>query len=294
MARKTAQEEENILNSVRSLIEKGEFGEARKIAELHSWRFWGLKSRYALIDLFLKNEPPEKCEKCGANAHFNTFDDLRWAKGACSNCEYIHAEKVVVENYKKTMAQRGVPMRFMDSDLKDFPKKYGEFISKPKDKGVYVSGQVGTGKTRLLAALMKNEILRTTPKEYGEYQGGPAGFDPPRLPDYPLFITVPELLLKIRDTFNSSETDEAEVIGRYSKVDKLFLDDLGTEKPTEWARQTLFLLINRRYEGMKKTFISSNLTLDQIAERLDDRIASRIAEMCIVLEMKGKDRRVNK
>ena len=43
MARKTAQEEENILNSVRSLIEKGEFDEAREIARQNSWKFWKIK-----------------------------------------------------------------------------------------------------------------------------------------------------------------------------------------------------------------------------------------------------------
>ena len=41
-------------------------------------------------------------------------------------------------------------------------------------------------------------------------------------------------------------------------------------------------------------FISSNLTLDQIAARLDDRVASRIAGMCEVIRLQGKDRRLRK
>jgi len=38
--------------------------------------------------------------------------------------------------------------------------------------------------------------------------------------------------------------------------------------------------------------ITSNLTLDEIAEKVGDRIASRIAGMCKVVEVRGKDRRI--
>jgi integrase len=56
----------------------------------------------------------------------------------------------------------------------------------------------------------------------------------------------------------------------------LYLDDLGTEKPTDWALQTLYLIIDRRYPEMMQTIISSNLNLDELSSRLGDRIASRI------------------
>jgi DNA replication protein DnaC len=38
--------------------------------------------------------------------------------------------------------------------------------------------------------------------------------------------------------------------------------------------------------------VTSNLTLDAIAEKVGDRIASRIAGMCKVVEIRGKDRRL--
>ena len=74
----------------------------------------------------------------------------------------------------------------------------------------------------------------------------------------------------------------------------LALDDIGSEKATDWALQMLYLLIDRRYSQMLKTIITSNLTLDQIADRLDDRISSRIAGMCKIVSIKGKDRRLAK
>ena len=67
---------------------------------------------------------------------------------------------------------------------------------------------------------------------------------------------------------------------------------LGTEKYSEWVEETLYLLIDRRYSNMRKTFISSNLNLDGVAQHLNDRISSRIAGMCEVLKMEGKDRRL--
>jgi DNA replication protein DnaC len=40
------------------------------------------------------------------------------------------------------------------------------------------------------------------------------------------------------------------------------------------------------------TIITSNLTLEEVSEKVGDRIASRIAGMCKVIELKGIDRRV--
>ena len=72
----------------------------------------------------------------------------------------------------------------------------------------------------------------------------------------------------------------------------LILDDMGAEKTSEWSIQTLYSIIDRRYRDEKQTLITSNLTLDEIAEKVGDRIASRIAGMCKVVEIKGKDRRI--
>ena len=110
---------------------------------------------------------------------------------------------------------------------------------------------------------------------------------------YPLFLSVPELLLKIRATFSNQDShSEEKILNKYSMVKTLFLDDLGAEKHSAWAVQTLFSLIDRRYGAMLPTFFSSNFPLDELAVRLDDRITSRIAEMCQVYEIKGRDRRI--
>jgi DNA replication protein DnaC len=45
---------------------------------------------------------------------------------------------------------------------------------------------------------------------------------------------------------------------------------------------------------MKPTFISSNLSLKQLGERVGDRIVSRIVEMCEIIKIEGDDRRLKK
>ena len=144
---------------------------------------------------------------------------------------------------------------------------------------------------------MKHEILKSEPVRSKGGQGS-IDFFWPNPYSYPLFITVPELLLMIRNTFNRKTQHgeniptESDIIERYSDIDILYLDDLGTEKPSDWAIQVLYLLIDRRYSEMKRTIISSNLSLNEISDRLDDRISSRIAGMCEIIKMTGKDRRI--
>ena len=107
-------------------------------------------------------------------------------------------------------------------------------------------------------------------------------------------MNVPKLLMQIKGTFNSdygTETEES-IINKLCRVSVLLLDDVGAEKASEWVKQTLYLIIDGRYGDLKKTYVTSNLTLNQISNQLDDRISSRIAGMTNTIRMAGKDRRL--
>ena len=53
---------------------------------------------------------------------------------------------------------------------------------------------------------------------------------------------------------------------------------------SDWAYQTLYSLINHRYDWLKTTIITSNYTLDELQDNWqDDRITSRIKRMCELL-----------
>ncbi len=179
------------------------------------------------------------------------------------------------KNIQNVLAKIGVPKKFLT------PKSnIGKLNLK---SGYYFHGPVGTGKTDLAVSFLKSFILNSEPVcEYEKY----------RLQDnLGLFVSVPIMLLNIRGAFKSETALEIDLIKKYTRPELLIMDDLGTEKTTEWVMQTLYVIINSRYEEDKQTVITSNYSLEEIRKNLNDKIASRITAMTEVIEIKGIDRR---
>jgi DNA replication protein DnaC len=145
---------------------------------------------------------------------------------------------------------------------------------------IYLTGPVGTGKTLYAVALtlahMEAEYRRRW--NVGDH----------------LFVSTPVLLQSIKASFGpDQQSRESELIEKYSAAAWLVLDDFGTEKVSAWTLQVLYLIVNYRYEFLKTTIFTSNLSLDQLAEKLeDDRIPSRINAMCDVRQFNYRDLRV--
>ena len=97
----------------------------------------------------------------------------------------------------KIIPQRGVAKRYLSAEISQFPKSYRKLID--HDSGLFIFGERGVGKTHLMVALMKNDILNTPARQRwaGNYQE-------PELDDYPLIIAIPELLYLIRGEINSN------------------------------------------------------------------------------------------
>jgi DNA replication protein DnaC len=116
-------------------------------------------------------------------------------------------------------------------------------------------GDVGTGKSHLGAAALNASVH---PK-----------------PGY--FYTVSRLLASIRSEIfdtNGPQRQEADVVRRYAETRGLLvLDDLGTEKATEWAQQTLYEILNYRYEWALPTILTGNEP-DKIDERIESRFSA--------------------
>jgi DNA replication protein DnaC len=142
---------------------------------------------------------------------------------------------------------------------------------------LYITGPVGSGKTLHAAQL----TLENAKYGYVNFQ----------FREKPMFISIPQLLMDIKASFSDGATEkEHEIVGKYSNVYWLVLDDLGVEKSTDWVFQILYMIINHRYEFQKTTIFTSNLDLVQLSEKLgDDRIPSRISQMCDVLLYNYKD-----
>jgi len=142
------------------------------------------------------------------------------------------------------------------------------------DASLYLCGSVGRGKTYRAAAIVRYRV-----------QSGECGNR---------FVSLPDLLLRIRDTYGTGEESESDVILRYATAPLLVLDDLGAEKTTDAVRASLGILMDRRAtDSRRRTVITGNLTLPEIAEQHGPRIASRIGGMCRIVKLTGPDRRLD-
>ena len=158
-------------------------------------------------------------------------------------------------------------------------KKYVERFEdmKKENIGLLLYGPPGTGKT-YLAFCIANELLnRLVPV---------------------IAISSIGLLNKIKETYKKyGDEGEVEIINSLKNASLLVLDDLGAENSTDWAKEKIYEIIDSRYRDKKPIIITTNLSLEQLMEKMagDDgvyRTYDRIIEMCTPLEIKGRARRV--
>jgi DNA replication protein DnaC len=253
----------------------------------------GVESQKNVLGVF-EERMPRRCEFCGSEVEIIVNPITPAVITYCPVCnekEEREKKSIQVEIFKKEIAEkiniylrkRGVPKRFLNASISDFPEPWQKL--RESREGIFLTGNRGVGKTHLAVALMRDMVLAALPVNHS----GTCKVDMPKMP---LFLSVPELLLEIRDTFNGSEISEKAIIDKYSWTDVLILDDLGVEKTSPWVLQTLYTIIDRRYREELRTIITSNLAIEEIPEKLDDRIASRIVGMCRVCILQGGDRRL--
>lgn len=76
-----------------------------------------------------------------------------------------------------------------------------------------------------------------------------------------------------------------------SRCPLLIIDDLGAAKASEWVEEVTYRLINRRYNHMLPTLITTNLAIKDLRAYLGDRVTSRLAQMTTRVEFEPVDRR---
>lgn len=76
------------------------------------------------------------------------------------------------------------------------------------------------------------------------------------------------------------------------KLRGLVLDDLGIGKRSDFIPDIIYLIIDKRIEMNRPTIVTSNLSLTDISEIIDDRLASRLSGF-EYLKIEGEDKRVS-
>jgi len=140
-------------------------------------------------------------------------------------------------------------------------------------RGLWLTGDVGTGKTTLAMLVSKTAIER--------------GFSA-------AIYSLPRLLARIRRTYDDEvgELSYLEFFRRLTSVDLLHIDDLGAEKRSDWVLEQLYAIVDERYVTNRAMVVTTNLDLPELEEQIGPRTVSRLAEICgDPLPLFGEDQR---
>ena len=143
--------------------------------------------------------------------------------------------------------------------------------------GLLIVGPVGVGKTHLAAAILA-ELVDAK---------GARG----------LFCDFTDLLERIQASFGRGTEESADdILGPLRDVELLVLDELGARRPTEWARDVLYALLNGRYNRKLVTIVTTNFAdqpespgAETLELRVGTAVRSRLFEMCQLVIIKGPD-----
>lgn len=134
------------------------------------------------------------------------------------------------------------------------------------DKGFYLEGPNGVGKSFLLAALA-NQLI-----------------------DAGIRVQFLRFGRMMREYFALDDFYEKEIfIKHYREVPVLFLDDLGSEKFTEFGESVLFDILEERYEQRRAVHVSSNVGIEDMSDVFSPRVYSRLRAMIEVVHVGGTD-----
>jgi len=210
-------------------------------------------------------------------------------------CKCFHERKNQI-----LFEEANIPRRYQDCTFKNFEihndshrdalKIAKKFVKNypVQDVGLLFLGPCGVGKTHLAVAIIQELI---------EKKGAPC-----------YFCDFRELIRNIQNTFTpESSLTESEVLEPIFEKEVLVLDELGAKRTTAWVEETVFYIINNRYNNKKLTIFTSNYPdseeeedtresyfkkgSETLVDRIGVRLRSRLYEMCKIVEMWGKDYR---
>lgn len=191
-------------------------------------------------------------------------------------------------SYRKRKAEQllensGIGERFLESNFENYERKcmpaafdvalqYAEKFDHNRGMGLIFTGNHGTGKTHLAAAIashiIKNFYVTVN------------------------FVVFTDILSDIRNAIATGSNEVASIENQMCSSSLLIIDDLGKEKQSQFTNELLYRVVNTRYKEMLPLIITTNYTMQELAKRLDYAVFSRIVEMCRAVDMTGDDYRL--
>lgn len=156
-----------------------------------------------------------------------------------------------------------------NAEATEYARNYADSFNPKIGMGLLFCGERGAGKT-FLSACIANALI---------YKG------------YSVLMTN---VTKIAQVVDATFDQRSAELNRILSVDLLILDDLGTERGTEYMLEHAFNVVDGRYKANKPMIISTNVTLREMMDEADlgrGRIYDRVIERCFPVEMSGNRRR---
>ncbi len=152
----------------------------------------------------------------------------------------------------------------------DYIENFDAYLS--EGRGLWLEGDVGTGKTTLAMLVSKRAI------ETGHSVA---------------IYSLPRLLARIRRTYDgeAGELSYLEFFRRLTSVDLLHIDDLGAEKRSDWVLEQLYAIVDERYASSLPMIVTTNLPIPELEEQIGQRTVSRLSETCTWIGVHGEDKR---
>ena len=206
-------------------------------------------------------------------------------------CDYA-LNKLKKQNLSKSYAYCDVPESLIGIDLnnvnytdeqKGLYLELAAILHKKTNKGLYIAGDLGVGKTYLCAALA-NSLVKN-----GERVA---------------FVKVSNFFNEMKSYINNKNDLMDKNINALMKSTYLFLDDIGSEAVSEFVRDDiLFRVLDYRLENKLTTIFTSNLNKEDLLkhytyDRKDNsnlmnakRLMERIDILSVDFVLSGKNMR---
>ena len=156
--------------------------------------------------------------------------------------------------------------------IKDICEQFINNFDNPSTKNLLFTGNTGLGKT-FLSNCIANELLKAGKTV--------------------LYQTAPVMLDSIID-YRFGKSSSQNICDYVYSSDLLIIDDLGTETMNEIKFAELFTIINTRLLNNTKTIISTNLLMERLSQKYDERIVSRFGGYYTICRFFGDDIRLKK
>jgi DNA replication protein DnaC len=211
-------------------------------------------------------------------------------KETSSTANVIPEEEKIKFCYQDMLQKFNIPKRFQNKTLENYDpsrltnknpfQKVKEYIKTYPERDeigdwLVLTGGYGLGKTHLALAAGK-EILKYYAKEH--VKENPYKYRYIGAKTKAIFVNSSELISEIRDSYDSDMIDERQVMTKFKETPLLILDDLGTEKASDWQHEKMYLILNYRYNEWKNTIITTNLNYSGLQKQISERVVDRMYE----------------